>query len=239
MKRIFLAGAFMTYALFTQAQHTFDNRGNANVGIGTETPNDRLEVIGRTRLTRTDSLKAVGQLLMTSSDGNFLLAGSSMPSGAWNNITQAGDQALIYSGSNYGTGNLVIAPWSLVEGGSGMRLDKDGNVSIGLPFSAGYKLAVNGAAIFNRIKVKPTANWPDYVFHERYPLLPLSVLEIFIKTHHHLPEIPSAKEMERQELDVAEMHQQLLKKVEELTLYIIQQQKEIAELKTKVAAIHH
>lgn len=239
MKRIFLAGALMTYALFAQAQHTFDNRGNTNVGIGTETPNDRLEVIGRARLTRTDSKNALGNLLMLSADGNFLVAGSSMPLGAWNNITQAGDQALIYSGSNYGTGNLVIAPWSLVESGSGMRLDKDGNVSIGTPFSVGYKLAVNGTAIFNRVKVKPTANWPDYVFHEQYPLLPLSVLETFIKTHHHLPEIPSAKEVMENDQDLGDMNQRLLKKVEELTLYIIQQQKEITELKTKVAAIAH
>ena len=101
-----------------------------------------------------------------------------------------------------------------------------GNVGIGTEDTKGYKFAVNGDAVFTRIKVKSYAAWPDYVFDEEYKLPPLAEIAAYVKEHKHLPEIPAAAEIEKDGLDVAEMNKQLLKKVEELTLYLIQQQKD-------------
>jgi hypothetical protein len=72
---------------------------------------------------------------------------------------------------------------------------------------------------------------PDYVFEKDYTLLPLSELETYIKQNKHLPEVPSAKEMEAEGLNLKEMNLLLLKKVEELTLHLIEMKKEIHALK--------
>jgi len=73
--------------------------------------------------------------------------------------------------------------------------------------------------------------WPDYVFEEDYNLLPLSEVEQFIQQNNRLPDIPSAKEIEENGLNIGEMQSKLLLKIEELTLYILDLQKQIDELK--------
>ena len=65
-----------------------------------------------------------------------------------------------------------------------------------------------------------TGDWPDYVFNSTYQLRPLAEVEAFIKTNSHLPEIPSAEEVANEGIDLAEMDASLLKKIEELTLYL-------------------
>jgi hypothetical protein len=110
----------------------------------------------------------------------------------------------------------------------------DGTVGIGTTDPKGYRLAVNGDAIFTKVKVKTYLNWPDYVFNPAYSLRPLSEVEKFIKEYQHLPEVPSAKEVENNGLDLGENQAMLLKKIEELTLYMIEQQKEIEKLKATV-----
>ena len=119
-----------------------------------------------------------------------------------------------------------------------MTIDYYGNVGIGTTAPQGYKLAVNGDAIFTKAKVKLFANWPDYVFHYTYRLRPLAELEKFIEQNKHLPDVPSAAEVEKNGLDLGDNQALLLKKIEELTLYVIelkkeneQQQKEIQALK--------
>jgi hypothetical protein len=71
----------------------------------------------------------------------------------------------------------------------------------------------------------------DFVFQDKYPLMPLPELEKYIKTEKHLPEIATAKEMETDGVELGKLNTKLLQKTEEITLYIIQQQKEIDELK--------
>jgi hypothetical protein len=105
-----------------------------------------------------------------------------------------------------------------------------GNLGIGATDTKGYKLAVNGDAIFTKIKVKQHGNWPDYVFQETYQLPPLRDLENYIREHKHLPEVPSAEEVKKDGLDVGENQATLLKKIEELTLYLIEQNKRIEKL---------
>ncbi len=91
-------------------------------------------------------------------------------------------------------------------------------------------IEVNGRVRAKEVKVE-MANWPDYVFKEGYGLMPLADLATHIKTHGRLPGIPSAGEVEANGIELAEMNRKLLEKVEELTLYILQQREEINQLK--------
>ena len=80
-----------------------------------------------------------------------------------------------------------------------------------------------------------TVSGADYVFEESYQLRPLSEVQEYVQTHQHLPEIPSAAEMQEKGVNMNELQMQLLQKVEELTLYIIQQEQRIQELENQLA----
>lgn len=108
---------------------------------------------------------------------------------------------------------------------TGLYLNLQGNVGIGT-LSPAERLSVNGKIRAKEIKVE-TANWPDYVFEDRYELKELETLEEFIKVNKHLPDIPSAKEAEENGINLGDMNGKLLKKVEELTLYVIDQNKKL------------
>lgn len=99
---------------------------------------------------------------------------------------------------------------------------------------SGYKLAVDGKIMAEEVHVQSSAYWPDYVFAPEYELMSLEETNAFIKENSHLPGIPSAAEVEAEGFDLAEMNKLLLKKIEELTLHTIEQQKEIEALKEKV-----
>lgn len=118
-----------------------------------------------------------------------------------------------------------------------MMVKGDGSVGIGTTDTKGYKLAVNGSAIFTKVKVKAYAAWPDFVFHDDYKLPSLQQLEQFVKANGHLPEMPSAEEVEKEGQDLAEINRKLLQKVEELTLYIIDQNKKTEKLEKRLAEV--
>ena len=102
-----------------------------------------------------------------------------------------------------------------------------GQVGIGVTtMPSGYKLAVAGDIIAERVVVKLTGTWPDYVFKKNYDLRPLEQVEQYINQNSHLPEVPSAQEVINKGIDVGAMNAKLLQKVEELTLYLIEQNKE-------------
>lgn len=82
-----------------------------------------------------------------------------------------------------------------------------------------------------RVAIATGTHWADYVFEKNYKPMPLNEVEAYVKKHKHLPEIPSEKEIKEQGLDVTEMNVLLLKKIEELTLYVIELKKESEELK--------
>lgn len=100
-----------------------------------------------------------------------------------------------------------------------------------------YRLYVEGGILTEKVKValrNPATNWADYVFASDYKLKPLKEVETFIKENKHLPGISSASELVKQGLDLAEMQAKQMEKIEELTLYIINQDKEIEELKSQM-----
>jgi len=110
----------------------------------------------------------------------------------------------------------------------------NGNIAIGdkihTPYSA--RLMVDGKIIAEEIEIK-VLNWADYVFVDEYKLLSIEEIENFINRNGHLPNVPSAKEIEENGMQVGEMVNTLLEKIEELTLYIIEQDKRIKELEEK------
>lgn len=141
--------------------------------------------------------------------------------------------------------NTTISAVSFGNNGSEfMRINQDGKVRIAngendLKTPAGYRLFVEEGILTEKVKVavKTTTNWSDFVFNEDYKLMPLNDVETFLLKNKHLPNVPSATEMVENGLDVAQMDAKLLEKVEELTLYIIAQNKQIEELKAAVQTL--
>lgn len=121
-----------------------------------------------------------------------------------------------------------------VNGGN-LRLDAP-QVAIGglLASASGYKLSVTGKVICEEVKVKLSGNWPDYVFSPEYKRPTLNELESFIKTNRHLPNIPTATEVEQNGMEVGDMQKKMMEKIEELTLYILQLEGKVSELEKKV-----
>jgi len=103
----------------------------------------------------------------------------------------------------------------------------NGAVGIGTTNTHGYKLAVNGSMVATSVEILAYANWPDYVFDKKYKLRTLRETETYISNHKHLPEVPSQEEVDKKGINVAEMNATLLKKVEELTIYMIEMQKQL------------
>jgi hypothetical protein len=121
---------------------------------------------------------------------------------------------LIVSGS-VGIGTSTVA--------SGDKLSVAGNIK------ATGSITADGG-----IKVKTwSMEVPDYVFETGHHPMSLSEVEAFVNTNKHLPEVPSAATMRRQGMDLVEMNLILLKKVEELTIYMIQQDKKLAALQSQ------
>jgi hypothetical protein len=111
-----------------------------------------------------------------------------------------------------------------------------GDVGIGTSETFGYRLAVNGSIISEEVTVKVREDWPDYVFEDDYKLISLNDLNIFVQKNGHLPEVPSAESLQDTGLELGSMQRILLKKIEELTLYIIQQDRKISELESQFCA---
>ena len=126
------------------------------------------------------------------------------------------------------TGGVPRGPHLLVDRNSG-------NMAIGgRNFADGYKLSIEGKVMCEEIRVSLQSNWPDYVFSKDYNLMPIDDFQLFIEQNGHLPNIPEAKEAETSGIDLGEMQRLLLEKVEELSLYIIEQNERIKNLEEQL-----
>lgn len=108
-----------------------------------------------------------------------------------------------------------------------MKILSTGNVGIGTA-SPTYKLSVNGTIQAKEVRVE--TGWADYVFDKAYRLRPLTEVEQFIKQYNHLPGIASASDVQRHGLALGETQTKMMEKIEELTLYIIDLQRQIEQL---------
>jgi hypothetical protein len=196
--------------------------GNGNVGIGTSTPSSPLQIqtpgaSGSVQLGPWVAGSTAGSIYLnndftTPNNYNFLSAISSPLY-----INRPSGQDILFREGNAPASQMVIL--------------SGGNVAIGTNDPKGYKLAVAGNAIAEQMTVKLQVNWPDYIFKKDYTLMPLADLKNYIDQNHHLPEIPSAAEVKKDGLNLGEMNGLLVKKVEELTLYLLEKEKEINDLK--------
>ncbi|SLM46207.1 exported protein of unknown function [Nitrospira japonica] len=100
-----------------------------------------------------------------------------------------------------------------------------------------YTLIVGGKILAEEVRIKLIKDWSDYVFNTDYALKPLPEVERFIHTHRHLPAIPSSAEVEQDGINLGHMQAKLLQKVEELTLYVIEQHKAIEVLQRKLTEV--
>ena len=97
-------------------------------------------------------------------------------------------------------------------------------------FNPDYKFSVNGNIRSKEVVVEN--GWADYVFDKEYKLLSLEEVEEFVRDNKHLPNIPSAREIEEKGLALGDLQKRMMEKIEELTLYIIQLKRDIDELKS-------
>ncbi len=182
---------------------------NGNVGIGTS-PSVKLEVKGTTTSNHFKIGAGVRDLTFSTE--------SNISVDALHRLTIASvNGAFAFNNAN---GELV-------------RFDESGSVAIGTIETGTHKLAVDGTIGAREIVVE-TGVWSDFVFNKNYKLKDLEEVENFIKENNHLPDIPSEKEVLENGIQVGEMNAKLLQKIEELTLYLIEQNKEIKELKEEV-----
>ena len=114
-----------------------------------------------------------------------------------------------------------------------MVIRNNGNVGIGIDDPGNYKLAVNGSIRAREIRVNAGV-WADYVFAKNYKLRPLVEVEKYIQKYKHLPGIKPAYVIEKEGVDVSKIQVKMMEKIEELTLYIIEQNKRIIALEKKV-----
>jgi hypothetical protein len=125
--------------------------------------------------------------------------------------------------------------------GASLGLQKDGTVTIGVlerydntvVNTDGHKLMVNGGILCEKVKVIVDVPNSDHVFAPEYKLMPLKDVKLFVEENKHLPEVPSAACFKEEGYNIGEMDDLLLRKVEELTLYIIELEKRIDELSKK------
>ena len=212
------------------------------VGIGTgsaSTTSTKLHVHdGAVMVSGTNT--AGGAMYLLSDN----VAAGAYPNGRW------GIEYLANSGLNF------WQPWNPVPGGGAnyrLFLKDDGKAGINIDptftsgsmpnsMPAGYSLFVKDGILTEKVKVAlyNTTNWADYVFEDDYQLRPLQEVEAFVEANNHLPGVPSAKQLvEEGGIDVNQMFAKQMEKIEELTLYIIEQNKELQTLRTRISQLEN
>lgn len=186
-----------------------------NLGIGTKTPQKSLHVKGTNNYSQAiiEGGNSAGLHLKDNTGGiRPVLTGSS----------DGFSVQMWYSDNNWQSTPL--------------KIKANGNIGIGTSDPRGYKLAVAGTKgiIAEEVTVKLQSNWPDYVFKKDYNLPSLEEVEKQIQELGHLANIPSAAVVAKEGVKLGDMNTKLLEKIEELTLYTIQQEKKIKAQKEKI-----
>ena len=218
-EQTYIRGGLAASEVFINDQGTGNVRiankgGNVGIGIEVGGPTLKLDVNGRMRIrhlgetaglwfNKTTNNNGEGSFIGMRNDQQFGMFGD----GSWKFAIDNAD-GTVYIGSP----NL-----------------NDENFALG----AGYKLRVYGKIISEEVRVQLKTLWPDYVFSKNYKLHSLPEIEKYIAENHHLPNMPAAAEVEKNGIALGEMQTKMMEKIEELTLYIIAQDKRIKILEKK------
>jgi hypothetical protein len=225
------------------AGDTYNTNSTGKVGVGVTFPSAKLHVLGGgTTLNAGNGYLFTGDFIVQANTG-----GRNINMGAQIEFAIPAN----VNGSNvYGQGRIITVAGNTVNAnasgkmilgtrryfnklgtgaewyyGDDLIIDAVGNIGIGVLYPDA-KLTVDGSIKCEEVSVELVqGTGPDYVFEKEYNLLPLKELEAYINQNKHLPEVPSAKEMEANGLNLREMNLLLLKKVEELTLHLLEQNK--------------
>lgn len=239
MKKLLFAILALLTAGFSYAQNTFPLTGN--VGISTSNPTAALQ-IGNFGITSSNQIVIPGTY-------NFEQVKFGQVSNGNSTLEFVNHTGVV---SSYGIRlsvdvdqgapglNIQYAPpsqsYETLHYSTGLHLDLNGNISIGTTnHPAGFKFAVAGNAIAESVTVKLKSAWGDYVFNKDYVLKALPELEAYIDQNHHLPEMPSAQQVSSDGLNLGEMSILQTKKIEELTLYLIEKDKQVKEQQSQLA----
>jgi hypothetical protein len=215
------------------------NFTGGNVGIGTTNPTQKLHVNGSTIITGSlgvgtsnplQRLQLGDEFVFHDEGTKYLGRNMYFDASVYNDrkIKNGFSSAIRYSSNSiglfiYGDGNAG----TIVQQTGNITLFANGNVGIGTTNTQNNKLAVKGKILCEGMDVVTNVPSADYVFADNYNLLSLADVAAFIKKYRHLPDIPSAKEFKENGYNMVKMDEILLKKVEELTLYTIDLDKQI------------
>ncbi len=209
-------------------QHEVVFKPNGDTGIGTDAPLGKLHV-------------STG----TAGDAILRLEADTDNNDEFDNpiiqMRQDGNQVGVnmgFSNENFGSNVFGIATiWPNLENWEAFTINTEtGNVGIGTTIPDD-RLTVKGRIHAEEVKVDLSVPGPDYVFKEGYDLKSLEEVQEHIQEHGHLPNIPSAKEMEEKGVELGIMNMKLLEKIEELTLYVIELKKENERQQIEIQSI--
>ncbi|MGD9159116.1 MAG: hypothetical protein PVG39_11965 [Desulfobacteraceae bacterium] len=216
---------------------------NGNVGIGTTSPDAKLDVesttaYGMIKIQGTGNGYTNANLLLEANDddtdyrglGVFMLQDVSDKEWFIGQPYASADSIII----SRRTGATSHSGETAQNSNAFLKITSAGNVGIGTT-NPTNKLDVNGTIRAKEVKVE--SNWSDFVFEDDYNLLSINQVESYIKENKHLPDIPSAKEVEEEGLSMAEMMKKQMQKIEELTLYVIEQNKKIENQHNEISVL--
>ncbi|AZI24051.1 hypothetical protein EA772_01335 [Pedobacter sp. G11] len=236
------------FSLLTNSTPRLTALSNGNLGIGTTNPSSLLELFKENErfhltLSGNGDVNAYADIIFNvknpvndfpqrinswvishRKDGYFSDNPSGQSSLEFYSVMNNGSYAAPLSFKS--NGDLILASNKNAIGG---------NVGIGTNIPDA-KLAVNGLIHTKEVKVD-LQNWPDYVFDEKYKIWPLEDLERYIKVNRHLPDVPTAIEVEKNGVKLGEMNKVLLKKIEEITLHLIAKDQEMRHIKASFLKI--
>ena len=213
---------------------------SGKIGIGTNSPRDRLDLsVDRGFNILLGDRGAFGSLL---SSAGTVIGQNVKADNAINaqmsliNTTADGASAIklqYNEGITFHTTNNGGSAGSAFSS-ERVRITPGGDVAIGTTDPLGYKLAVNGSVVATSITVKLYANWPDYVFRPTYHLPSLATVKAYIDRNQHLREMPTEQEVKDNGINLGQIVQIQTKKIEELTLYLIEKDKQVEQLQEQV-----
>lgn len=248
MKRVLLLSVSLCVlnSLFAQWQYVSGTSGpiyytGGNVGVNTSAPSMTLDVNGGIHaaygiVIDNPTTNGISAWVRSGSNinGNLVLQGDVTSSTAWPAWWVSGGSGYLMIGTNGGNQPTK----------SPINIDLSGNIGINTLNTTGYKFNCAGTAVFDQVTVanfsgnNPKATpWADYVFDKNYQLPSLKSIADFIDANHHLPGIPTREEVQKNGIDLGATDAKLLEKIEQLTLYSIELQKQVDNQNEKLAAL--